>query len=66
MSNRVELTSEQIVKIKANAKVAKLLLHHKNNPMHFNLLKATVSKIEGIAGVEVDVPNEYKNVKAND
>lgn len=67
MSNtKEELSAEQIVEIKANAKVSKLLLHHKKNPMHFNLLKATVSKIEGLSGVEVNVPSEYKSNKVND
>lgn len=60
MSDKHNLTPEQIIEIKANAKVSQLLLNFKRNSLHFNLLKATVSKIEGLSGVDTNVPSEYK------
>ena len=56
-----EYTPQQIVEIKANSKASKLVLAHKKNPIHFNLLKSIIYKIEGMSGVEVKIPNDYKH-----
>ena len=56
-----KLTTDEIVHIKTNAKVAKLVLSHKVNPIHFNLLKSTITKIENMSGIETSVPSDYKN-----
>jgi len=59
-------TPEDIIKIKANAKVSQIILAHKLKPIHFNLMKAVITKIESISGVETSVPSEYKSLKVED
>jgi len=58
------MDTKQIVEIKANAKASQLILYHKRHPQHFNLLKAVITKIGSMSGVETAVPSDYKNVQS--
>jgi len=59
-----ELDKETIKEVKVNAKIASLILKYKRSKSNqFNLLKTTISYIEGLTGVTTDKFNDYKKVE---